>query len=129
MFRIGKTGTTFAIVIEPIEHAMVGQQLAVTSAVELSIEDYGVWIMTDWHDYTVDGNLPIFLGLLIAQADAHDVALGSRNLPYGIGSHKFNFLVGPGAINHDLGSAKFIPAVNQMNLAGLARKKVGLFHG
>src|SRR5258707_10436394 len=85
--------------------------------------------MTDGNEYAVERNLATFLGLLIAQANALDVASRGEDLFHCVRSDEFNFLVGSGAINHDLGSAKFISAVNQMNLAGVARKKVGLFHG
>src|SRR6266478_5966797 len=57
------------------------------------------------------------------------MAIGSENLLHGERSDEFNFLVRPGAVDHDLGSAKIIPAVNQMDLAGVTRQKVGLFHG
>src|SRR5208337_5145321 len=42
---------------------------------------------------------------------------------------KLDFLVCAGAINHDLGGTKFVSPVNQVNLAGIAREKIRLFHG
>src|SRR4029077_17839968 len=109
--------------------AVLGKQVAVGIHFEFTLEDDGVWIVADGHEYAGQGNLEHFLGLLIAQIHAPPVTLGSENLLHGERSDEFHFFVGPGAINHDFGGAKIIPAVNQMDFAGVARKKVGFFHG
>src|SRR5437879_247524 len=109
--------------------AVLGKQVTVRIHFKFPLEDNGVWIMTDGNEYAVKRNLASFLGLLIAQAHALDMAIGSENFLHDVRSDEFNFLVGPGAVNHDLGSAKVITAVNKMNLARVAREEVGLFHG
>src|SRR4029077_10859169 len=93
------------------------------------LEDDGVRIVADGHEYAGQGNLEHLLGLLIAQIHALNVTLRSENFLHGERSDEFNFVVGPGAVNHDFGGAKIVPAVNQMDFAGISRKKVGLFHG
>src|SRR5229473_1523559 len=111
------------------EAAVPGEQVAVGIHFEFSLEDDGVRIVTDGNEYAIERNLMCFLVLLIAKTHALDVAFGSENLLQGERSDEFNFLVRPGTVDHDLGSAKIIPAVNQMDLAGVTRQKVGLFHG
>src|SRR6267143_2580740 len=111
------------------EAAVPGEQVAVGIHFEFSLEDDGVRIVTDGDEYAIERNLMCFLVLLIAQTHALDVTFGSMNILHGERCDEFNFLVRPRAVDHDLGSAKIIPAVNQMDLAGVARQKVGLFHG
>src|ERR1700674_540003 len=111
------------------EAAVPGEQVAVGIHFEFSLEDDSVRIVTDGNEYAIERNLLCLLVLLIAQTYGLDVAIGSENLLHGERSNEFNFLVRPGAVDHDLGSAKIIPAVDQMDFAGVARQKVGLFHG
>src|SRR5216117_1431804 len=85
-------------------------------------------IPLDGDEYAVERNLARFPGLLIAQAHAFDVALGRDDFLHDVRSDELDFLVGSGAVNHDLGSPKLISSVDEMDPAGVAREKVGLFH-
>src|SRR6266478_4417247 len=109
--------------------AVLGEQVAVGIHFEFSLENNGVRIVADGNEYAVERNLARFLGLLIAQTHAFHVALWSEYLLHGERSDEFDFLVGLGAIDHDFGGTEIIPAVNQVDLAGVPRKKIGLFHG
>src|SRR5882762_2442918 len=51
-----------------------------------------------------------------------------KNFVHNRGRHKLNLLIGAGAIEHDLGSAKLRATVNEVNLAGVARQEDGLLH-
>jgi len=69
-----------------------------------------------------------FLGFRIAQPHSFDEALRSKNFLDRKGRDKLDFFVGPGAVNHDLGSAKFVPPVNEIDPAGVAREEIGFLH-
>src|SRR6266849_4134143 len=88
------------------EAAVPGEQVAVGIHFEFSLEDDGVRIVADCDEYTVKSNVVRFLGLLIAHTHSFHVALGSENLLHGERCDEFDFLVGLGAVDHDLGSAK-----------------------
>src|SRR5437879_8176890 len=96
---------------------------------EFSLENDGVRIVTDGNENAVERNRPRFLCLWIADAHTFNVPLRGENLINDGWSNELDFLVGPGAVNHDLGCAKLVPPVNQMDLAGVAGQKIGLFHG
>src|SRR5260370_11483285 len=51
-----------------------------------------------------------------------------KNLVHTRGRHKLNLLIGPRAIEHDLGSAKLRATVNEVNLAGVAGQEDSLLH-
>src|SRR5258708_4264334 len=69
-----------------------------------------------------------FLGFRIAQPQSFDKALRGKNFLDRKGCDKLDLFVGPGAVNHDLGSAKFIPPVNEIDLAGVTREEIGFLH-
>src|SRR5258705_264867 len=64
----------------------------------------------------------------LAKPFASEVALGGEVFLHGERSREFIFPVGPGAVNDDFGTAELIPPVNQIDLAGVAGKKIGFFH-
>src|SRR5690349_23820645 len=66
----------------------------------------------------------------MAQPNAANVSICMQeNLVYDRGRHEFHFVVGSRAIQHDLGRAKFRPAMDDVNPRGVARQEHGLFHG
>ena len=75
------------------------------------------------------GDFAFFAGRHLVKAHAADQSVGRQNFFNHIGRDKLDFGVGLGAVNHDFRSAKIIAPVNQVNLARVARKEVGFFHG
>src|SRR5208337_5185188 len=73
--------------------------------------------------------LAFLSGLRVVETHAADQSRGGENFLDDVGSDELDFVVGPGAIDHDFGGAVFIAPVNQVDLAGIARKEIGLFHG
>src|SRR6266851_9337015 len=110
------------------EAAVLGKQVAIRIHLEFAFEDGGVRIVTDGHEYAMERNFAGFLGFRIAQPHSFDEALWGKNFVYRKGGDKLNFFIGPGTVNHDLGSAKFVPAVNEIDLAGVAREEIGFLH-
>src|SRR5215471_6916917 len=108
--------------------AVLGDQIAVRIHFQLSLEHGRIWIVTNGHKNAVESKLLLFFRFRVAHADALDQTLGGQNLLYDERSNKLDLLVLPGAVNHDLGGSKFLPAVNQIDLACVTRKKIGLFH-
>src|SRR5271155_355724 len=108
--------------------AVFGNEVAVAVHFQLAFEDGRVGVVADGDEYAVDGDFADLLGLKVAQAGAFDVAIGGKNLLDGERRDEFDFLVGPGAINHDFGGAEFVAAVDEVGLASVASQKVGFFH-
>src|SRR5712675_3574985 len=51
-----------------------------------------------------------------------------KNFVHNRGRHKLNLLIGPRAIEHDLGGSKLRATVNEVNLAGVAGQEDSLLH-
>ena len=84
--------------------------------------------MADGDENTIEGKFSRFLGFGVSQAHTLDKAFGSEDFIHNKRREQFDFLVLFRAIDHDLRGAKFVATVNQVDFAGVTRKKVGLFH-
>src|SRR5580704_15317310 len=69
-----------------------------------------------------------FLSFRIPHTHSGNVTLGSVNFFDNRRDNEFDFWVGFNAINHDLGGAKFLAPMDQVDLACVTGQKVGLFH-
>src|SRR5712692_4415592 len=133
----GRDGLAVAVVLDIAgnEHAgnggqaaVLGNQIAVRIHFDFSLEHRGIRIVADGYEHSVEHDFARFSGLRVAQPHTfHETFGGEDFLDYGR-RDELDFLVGLGAINHDLGGAEFLAAVDEIDLAGVARKKVGLFH-
>jgi hypothetical protein len=67
-------------------------------------------------------------GKPVSQARAIDVTFGTMNVFHGKRRKKLDLWIGPCAVNHNFGGAKFVATVDEINLACVARQEIGLFH-
>ena len=84
--------------------------------------------MADGHENAVDDEFARLLRFGIAKAHPFHEALRCKDFFDDKRRDEFRLLILFCAVNHDFGSPKFLPAVNQANLTGITRKKVGFFH-
>ena len=94
--------------------AVGGEQVAVGIGGKLAAKGGGVGIVADGDEHAVNFKFARFVGVGIAEANAFDTGIVGENFLDDGGSDKLDFFVGPGAINHDFGGAKFVAAVNQI---------------
>src|ERR1039457_1880504 len=110
--------------------AALRDDVAVGVGFDLPLEDLGVGNVADGQKEPVHRLVPDQAGLVVAQAHTGNHLLGHIvNLIHDGVGEELDFGVLAGAIQHDLGSAEFFPAVDQGDLAAEARKEVRLFHG
>jgi len=106
--------------------AVLGEQVAVWKSISsfpLKTMVFGSWPMAT--KYAVERNVARFLGLPDCADSRLPRDLRSMNILHGERRDEFDFRVGPARSIMILESAKIISAVNQMDLAGVARQKVG----
>src|SRR6266705_6390950 len=107
---------------------MLGEQVAVRVHFQLALEDGSVRFVADSDKNAVKTKLAGLLRFGAAQAHAFDDLLRSEDLLDDERSDEFDFLVFPGAVDHDFRSAKLFAAVKEIDLACVTRKKVGFLH-
>src|SRR5215472_6117603 len=107
---------------------MFGKEVPVRIHFQLALEDRGVWFVAYSDENAVKSKLARFFCFCTAQADALNEVLGGKDLFNDKWSSKFDFLVLFGTVNHNLRGAELFAAVNQIDFAGVTRKKVGFFH-
>src|SRR5580658_2345270 len=110
------------------QSAVFRDEVAIGIHLQLALENGRVGIVADGNKYAVYGDFASFFRLQVAQARAFDVAFGRENLFDDERSNEFDFWIRSGTVNHDFGSAKIIAPVDEIDLAGVASQKVGLFH-
>src|SRR5271170_3626522 len=107
--------------------AMFGNEVAIAVHLQLAFEHGRVGIVADGHEYAVNCDFASFFRLQVAKTSAFDVPFRRKNFFDDERSDEFDFRIGPGAVNHDFGGAKFVAAVSQVDLVCVARQKVSLF--
>ena len=85
--------------------------------------------MADGDEHAVNFEFARFAGVGMAEANAFDTGAVGENLLDDGGRDEFDFFVGSGAIKHDFRCAKFVAAVNQIELGGVTGEEVGFLHG
>src|ERR1700730_9495788 len=108
--------------------AVFGDEVAIAVHLQLALENGGVGIVPDGHEYSFEGNFRTFFSFRIAHAHAGNVTVRSVNFLNNRRDDKFDLRVGSNAINHDFRGTKFFAPVDEVDLAGVARQKIGLFH-
>src|ERR1700738_2977237 len=82
---------------------------------KLSAKSGGVGVVANGDEYAMNFDFACFSAVGVAEANAlHADAIG-ENLLHDGGSDKFDFFVGPGGIDHDFRSAKFVAAMNKIH--------------
>src|SRR5580698_310614 len=110
-------------------HVVVRLQIAVSVGVELAVEHLRVGIVTDAEKERAGREIPYFAGLQVAQLEAGDfLFLAIVDIFDDSVGEELNFVVVFSAVQHDLGSAKAVAAVNQRDLGGEAGEEHGLLH-
>ena len=105
------------------EAAVLGDQVAVGIHFQFSFEDGRVRIVADSYKNAIERQLAMLFGIGVAQAYALDEPLGSENLFDDVRRDKFDFFIFSRAVDHDFRRAKLFAAVDDIDFAGVARKK------
>src|SRR4029077_11497353 len=106
-----------------------GDEVAIAVHLQLAFEDGRVGIVADGDEYAIEGKLSRFLCFQIAHPHAINMTVRSVNFLDNRRDDKFDLRIGLDPVNHDLGGAKLFAPMDKVDLAGVARQEVSLFHG
>src|SRR5260221_4519442 len=109
--------------------AIQGDEVTVGVHFELPTKNRSIGVVADGHEDAIQLKVRRRIRHRIAQPSASNVPVDMRkDFIDHRGRYKLHFFIGPRAIEHNLGSAKFRPTVNEVNLAGVAGQEDGLLH-
>src|SRR5439155_2891177 len=101
------------------EYVIRGLEVAVLVGFKLPVEHLGIGDVTDAEEHGAGGEIPHLAILQIAQLQAGNFFLVDvvHVLNHGV-SEELNFFIMPGAVEHDLGGAELLAAMNDRHPGG-----------